>query len=105
MKQVDIQNYAWYNEKENLFWEIKFVVDIISHTSSNSSFGSVVKLKRVIRKFKSDDWDVSEHLVTSGLNIHCYIDFYFRKQSQSQDTFARTLNGGYRVIDFDSKEI
>lgn len=48
---------------------------------------------------------MTEQFATTGLNINSYIDFYLSKQSQSQDPFAKTLNEGYRVIDFDRKEL
>lgn len=59
----------------------------------------------MINKFKPDDWNNREYFVITGLNINSYIDFYLSKQSQSEDPFAKTLNEGYRVIDFDSKEL
>lgn len=49
--------------------------------------------------------EVTEQFATTALNINSYIDFYLSKQSQSQDPFAKTLNEGDRVIDFDSKEL
>lgn len=74
------------------------VDDIISQNSRYSSFVSE-------NKFKPDEWDDCEQFAKTGLNINSYIDFYLSKQSQSQDPSAKTLNEGYGVIDFDSKEL
>lgn len=90
--------------KRKAFICLVLVDDIISSNSSYSSFVSEVQSKRVINKFKPDDWNDCEHFVTTGLNINSYIDFYLSKQSQSEDPFAKTSNEGYRVIDFDSKK-
>lgn len=68
--------------------------------SSYSSCVSKVKIKTVINSFISGEQNGSVHFPTTGLNINYYIDFYLSKQSQNQDLFSKTLNEGYRVIDF-----
>lgn len=68
--------------------------------SSYSSCVSKVKIKTVINSFVFGEQNGSVHFPTTGLNINYYIDFYLSKQSQNQDPFSKTLNEGYRVIDF-----
>lgn len=80
------------------------VDDIISQNSSYSSFVSKVKIKRVKTSLNLIS-ERTERFATTGLNINSYIDFYLSKQSQSQDPFAKILNEGYRVTDFDRKKL